>query len=153
MFVFCFMPVLLTFPSIWLFASPFFSLGLLQACVCPLRCELCLCVRDDDAELIFSCRMWRYPDRQLLKVTPVAARSPCLTVVLPPACCRGTRWGLYGPVIAASRHHSRSTGALYAPDVCGAAGEGWVHAHYCVGFCPFQFPLKDVHLLSWFLFI
>lgn len=37
---------------------------------------------------------------------------------------------MYGPVIPASRHHSRSTGALYAPDVYGASGEGWVHFHY-----------------------
>ncbi|KAK2090164.1 CLIP-associating protein 2 [Saguinus oedipus] len=33
--------------------------------------------------------------------------------------------GLYGPVIPASRHHSRSTGALYAPDVYGASGPGY----------------------------
>lgn len=45
-------------------------------------------------------------------------------------CFCGNRWGLYGPVIPASRHHSRSTGALYAPDVYGASGEGWVHFHY-----------------------
>ncbi|KAL7976829.1 hypothetical protein Chor_008778, partial [Crotalus horridus] len=34
------------------------------------------------------------------------------------------REGSYDPIIIASRHHSRSTGALYSPDVYGATGFG-----------------------------
>ncbi|XP_031805021.1 CLIP-associating protein 2 [Sarcophilus harrisii] len=43
----------------------------------------------------------------------------------PPLSPGGNRQALCGPVIPASRHHSRSTGALYTPDVCGASGAGY----------------------------
>lgn len=68
----------------------------------------------------------------------------CSAATIPRFC--GNRWGLYGPVIPASRHHSRSTGALYAPDVYGVSGEGWVHFHYhlCIhlSFLSFSVPIE-----------
>lgn len=141
-----FMLVLLTFPSIWILAS-FVSCR-------PMSVHLgiiCICIRVGLAMLInvqlpYVAVLWPLNIKSNTAVNKLSLPDSSAASI---PCFCGDRWGLYGPVIPASRHHSRSTGALYAPDVYGASGEGWVHFHYhlCIHlrFCPFSFSSHNIH--------
>lgn len=149
------MLVLLAFPSIWVFALlPGSAVG---PCLSRRR-QLCLCDRDGVAMFTSTWPYLATSWSSALKRTPSlnSVSLPDSSAATIPCVC-GNRWGLYGPVIPASRHHSRSTGALYAPEVYGASGEGWVHFHHhlCLHltFCPFQFPSNNIHIFRFFFVI